>query len=320
MMNETDTASLFRSFMYEVNKATASLMYLLQGMESVRNSELPHYNQETPGTRQFLANFPKLSNIGVPLTLTGADFDLNDLLKREGETEQLAFKGWVEQVYNCIWDSRYRNELTKSFEGPSIIKLQGAPIGDLRRIRNDLIHKGGIASAEHTGKCMVLKWFKPGDPIILGMRHVFDFLNQMGLMSTVPASFQDRAAHVNWMPIFDEEDALRNIKPTPKLVSLRTSMDQVLEDGSSLYVISVVFENGVFTNIPVEYAANGRSQQERNEFISRVRIDEDGNVRFPNGNVKDRETLYGEAVDGLFHKGPQVSGRGIPGPTFRFRK
>ena len=36
--------SLWHSFLYEVNKTTASLMYLLQGMESVRNSELSSYN------------------------------------------------------------------------------------------------------------------------------------------------------------------------------------------------------------------------------------------------------------------------------------
>ena len=37
-----------------------------------------------------------------------------------------------------------------------------------------------IASEEETGKCKVLRWFKPGEPMILGMRHVFDFLNQLG--------------------------------------------------------------------------------------------------------------------------------------------
>ena len=119
--------------------------------------------------------------------MTGFDFDLNDFLARNGETEQLAFKGWVEQVYNCIWDSDHRNKLQDSLEGCGIIPPEADPIGDFRRIRNDLIHKHGLASTKNSGKCKVLTWFKPGEPIILGMRHVFDFLNQMGMMSSSPA-------------------------------------------------------------------------------------------------------------------------------------
>ena len=184
---EQDPGSVFRSFIYEVNKATASLMYLLQGMESVRDSELPRYNQEPPTSKPSFCNFPKLSGIGVSPTLTGFDFDLNDFLARNGETEQLAFKGWVEQVYNCIWDSDHRNKLQDSLEGCGIIPPEADPIGDFRRIRNDLIHKHGLASTKNSGKCKVLTWFKPGESIILGMRHVFDFLNQMGMMSSSPA-------------------------------------------------------------------------------------------------------------------------------------
>ena len=317
---ELDPGSVFRSFAYDVNKATASLMYLLQGMESVRNSELPRYNQEPAGSKPYFCNFPKLSDIGVSPTLTGFDFDPNDLLARGGETEQLAFKGWVEQVYNHTWESQYRNEMRDSLEGPDIIRPQAEPIGDFRRIRNDLIHNHGIASVKESGKCKVLMWFKPGEHMILGMRHVFDFLNQMGMMSSFPVYPPDGRDHVNWTTFVTNEYALRNVQPSPRLVSLRTSRAKQLEDGSSWYVVSVVFENAVFVNIPVDYPPNGRSPRERNRFISKTRIDEDGNVRFPDGSVKDRESLYGEAVDALFNKGPKIDLGGIPGPSFRFRE
>ena len=49
-------------------------------------------------------------------------------------------------------------------------------------------------------------------------------------------------------------------------------------------------------------------------------IDEEGNVCFPNGRVKDRESLYHEAVNALVGKGPNLKERRVPGPAFRFRK
>ncbi len=317
-MGNKDMSLLWHSFLYEVNRATASLMYLLQGMESVRFSELSPYNQLPPVQQQYAACFPKLSYVDVPLSLPGIPFDPNGILKRGGESEQLAFKGWAEQVYNCIWESRYRNEMRDSLEGPDTIRPQADPIGDFRLIRDDLIHNGGVASADKTGKCTVLKWFEPGDRIVLEMNHVFDFLNQMGLMSEMPGFLADGAAAA-WTVFPGMEDTIRN-RPVPRLVSIRTSLDKQLEDGSTYYVVSVVFENGVFVNIPVAYPPDGSSVQERIGFFDKTLIDGDGNLRFANGSVKDRESLYREAVNALFKKGPKIEGIGIPGPAFRFRR
>ena len=315
---ETDLKVLWTSFVYEINRATASLMYLLQGVESVRNSELPPYNSQPAVQKQHTACFPKLSYVDVPLSQSGIPFDLNDFLKRDGEVEQLAFKGWVEQVYNCIWESRYRNDLKEYFEGPRAIYPQADPIGDFRLIRNDLLHNGGVASEDNTGRCKVLKWFEAGDSIILRMRHVFDFLNQMALMSTYP-SYTNNGAVAAWTVFPGMEDAL-TARPTPKIVSLRTSFDKKQKDGTTWHVVSVVFENGVFVNIPVDYAANDHSLRERIEFINKTCVDKDGNVQFPNGSAKDRKMLYREAVDALFHKESKIHGKGIPGPAIRFCK
>ena len=261
---------LWHSFLYEVNKATASLMYLLQGMESVRNSELLPYNKMPPGQQQYAACFPKLSYVDVPLSMSGIGFDLNEVLKREGEAEQLAFKGWVEQVY-FLWESQFRNEMKGSFSGPGTIRPEGDAIGDFRHIRNDLIHNNGVASEDASGKCTVLTWFKPGERIVLGMRHVFDFLNQMGFMTKMPGFLDDGPAAA-WTLFPGMEEGLAN-GPVPRLVSLRTSMDKELDDGSSWHVVSVVFENGVFGNIPVQYADNGSSPRQRIEFFNKTVID-----------------------------------------------
>ena len=113
----------------------------------------------------------------------------------------------------------------------------------------------------------MLKWFKPGDQIALGMRHVFDFLNQVGMMSSFPIARTDGAV-AKWAVYPFMEDALRS-KSKPAIVSLRASMDRQLADGSTRHAVSVVFENGIFVNIPVEYPAGGRSVGERNYLLSK---------------------------------------------------
>ena len=126
------SAQVMRSFMYEVERATASLMYVLEGMEAVRNRELPRYNALSPVLQQDLVMSPRLSYVDVELGLSGGPFDPSDLLEREGEAEQLAFTGWVEKVFNTLWDSQYRNELEEVFDTPQGIPPELDVLGDLR--------------------------------------------------------------------------------------------------------------------------------------------------------------------------------------------
>ena len=125
MDNQNDMTLLWHSFIYQVNRATASLMYLLQGMESVRNRELPSYDELPPARRGSFSSFAKPPGVDVPLVLSGQSFDPHDMLDPEGEAEQLAFKGWVEQVYNHIWEAQYRNQLKDALGGGDAIRPLG---------------------------------------------------------------------------------------------------------------------------------------------------------------------------------------------------
>ena len=314
---ETRLLSLLKSFSYDVHKATASLMYILQGMESVRSLELPRYNQQSPYDRASLACFPKLENMDFGPWMAGADFSLNATLEREGEAEQLAFKGWIEQVYNCIWESQYRNAIRQILVGPNTIPPEIDAIGNLRSIRNDLIHNRGIATKERTGKCKVLMWFKTGDSIILGMRHVLDFLNQMGLMSSLGLS-QGGGAHAHWQRLTVNDWTCVINRPTPKLVSVRTDVVKSADDGSTRYMMSVVFENGMFGGGPVDFEVGGLSPTERQDLFNNVEIDGRRNLRFRNGLIMDGQALYRHCID--FHRGKRSKGAGRPGLTFRLRK
>lgn len=64
--------------------------------------------------------------------------------------------------------------------------------GDIRNIRNSLVHNNGIANSE-VSKCRVIKWFSPGQPIELSherMRAIFlalgQFRNELHTMSLPP--------------------------------------------------------------------------------------------------------------------------------------
>ena len=99
------------------------------------------------------------------------------------------------------------------------------------------------------------------------MRHVLDFLNQMGFMTTLPG-FLSHGPAASWTLFPGMEEALRST-PAPDLVSLRVSFDRELQGGSTRHIASVVFENGVFTNVPIDYAANHRSADRKDRLDQR---------------------------------------------------
>ena len=318
MTNSRDGLTFWNSFLYEVNKATIALMYLLQGMEATRNSELDRYVEVDNGQELRGSLSPKVTNVDIPLVIAGKSPDIIGLIERGGDAEQLAFKGWVEQVYSCVWESSLRNKMKDRSYGTDVIRPLSGPIGDFGYIRNDLIHNRGVATTEETGRCKVLKWFEPGQPIVLSMGHVFDFLNHMGFMTQM-AGFTQGGISCGWM-VFPEMEQSLNNRLVPNLASVRTALVTQLDDGTIHYAVSVVFENGVFLNKPVNYPPDGKSNRQRTKFFERTNIDQDGNLRFPNGDVITRENLYKEAVDVMVHGGPQIEGMSVPGPWFQIRK
>jgi hypothetical protein len=50
-------------------------------------------------------------------------------------------------------------------------------MGDLRRIRHDILHHRGVASADNTAKCEVIAhWFGVGQPIVIAGEHISEFM------------------------------------------------------------------------------------------------------------------------------------------------
>lgn len=298
--------SVHSELVYEVNRATSLLAWLLSGIETMRT----WYGDSSDGT------LPPLSYLPTKPWLHGAS--IHDVLKREGEAEQMAFKGWVEQVYQLVWDSDIRNKFYAHFKRTpndgTIIRPQMDAFGDFRLIRDDLIHNGEIASDEKTGKCIVLKWFMPGDKIVLGMRHLLDFYNQAGLIKTTTNNVEFLSG---WIPHVESD-------PVPNIVSIRTEpfrMDN--PEQQPVILVALVFEDGVYANIPCPWMdpENEHTWQEVQDTAKNITIDANGNLRFPNGFVKDRASIYTDAFKAIRGEFPKIDGLGgVPSPWMRFAK
>ena len=130
-----DIGSVYHAFVSEILRATTSLFHLLAGMRFVRQR-----NVSLPLGTICVAELPQLAvSTGV------SQSEVDRLLGTEGRAEQLAFKGWVEEVFQ-LWEAEYRNELQRVLS-PEATRPSSDPLGDLRLIRNDLVHAGKATAA-----------------------------------------------------------------------------------------------------------------------------------------------------------------------------
>ena len=301
---------------YEINRATASLLCLLRGMEPVREYVLPWYNSLPKEIRPSVGTPVSPSYIATAPSLIGASLNLNNMLGEGGETEQLAFTGWIEEVYNTIWEGRFRNQLEEAIKGEGVA-LEGIGLqvlGDIRLIRNDLVHNRRIANS--SARCEFLKWFDEGDRMSLRISHVFDFLNHLGLLPGRRPTMSTGSLVVSWTPTVSEDDLLR--RPTPSIVSVRVMFLREEGVGPNYYGAIVVFENGICAQYAFRYPATA---QTADLLQGLAYVDKDGNL-WLGGTTIDRDEVYRAGVSNVF--GRRNTGGtdfgGTPGPEISLTK
>ena len=291
------------AFLYEVLQASSMVLFLVSSIATSRRKQFVQ-----PGVTHPL-ELTGLPDLCISPCITNVQDD--DLYGHGGVAAQMAYRGWVVALYNQLWEPRYRKALKDSL-GEQAIHPQMDALGDLRLIRNDLLHKHGTARAKNCGRCSVLKWFKAGERMVFGTRHVFDFLNQMGILS-LNTIFTDGIGSCAFN-VYRDRNELLACSPRPRLVSVRTH-----EDGNQCdhpyKGITVVFGNGLFANLSIQI-----EQQRRWIALGNARIAGDGRLlRFEDGTILDSDVLYGFAVDA---REPRRLGDGRPrmpvsGPLIR---
>ena len=295
-------------YRHEVARATYHLFLLLQ--EKRRSGIVKPTYAHQPGFR--FADLP-----GIVIYPVLDEYTPDSPEKHEECANQLAFKGWIAHIYG-IWDSHHRLALKNSFHGDDTICPEEQVMGDLRHIRHDLLHHAGVATREHSGRCEVLTWFSPGSEMIFEIGHVYDFINQADMLCLHPS----RAAHhisnaYSWSFCSEIPEVCR-IEDVPRLVSVKTSVDDDSDDGSPRYMMRVVFENGVYGQGLVPFHNDSISLDENREIFCRTTIDESGRLRFRDGRFTSMITLYNLCVKFLLGKGDR--GPGMWGNWIKFRR
>jgi len=100
--------------------------------------------------------------------------ELPMLLAPEGPVVTQLGQQWAVFVF-AEWEHSFRPRLAAA-RGLQPNEVEVVVFGDLRRIRHDILHNGAIATKEWSWRCQSLKWFQPGDPIVVAATHIADFV------------------------------------------------------------------------------------------------------------------------------------------------
>jgi hypothetical protein len=96
------------------------------------------------------------------------------LVKKGGPISTQLGHQWAVFVFT-EWETNLRPRLAAA-SGSTPDEIQADVFGDLRCIRHDILHHHGIASAEWSGRCRILRWFRPGSPVVIEAEHIAEFM------------------------------------------------------------------------------------------------------------------------------------------------
>lgn len=83
----------------------------------------------------------------------------------DGWMQQWLTQAWVTLVF-ARWEGYYRPAFARE-HGVEARAVRSNVIGDLRHLRNDIVHHAGVATAGNTGKCTIVRHLALGAPITL---------------------------------------------------------------------------------------------------------------------------------------------------------
>lgn len=290
-----DLEVIYREHHADTIRATAALLYILHGIESIA-SQAPN------PTIYSLKTYPV-----IPPHIK------KDMFKNNGDVQRVAFKGWVDEVYQINERRRHKvknvyveeNKVTKLHpDGKSYIRPEQDFLGDFRRIRNDLIHTGR-ATEEWTGKCKVLKWFTPPGKIVLNIDHVLEYLLQTDQI------FYETDLKGEYVWKLKEETQDLFLSSHPKLLSIRTNTDRDGANNSTRHMMACIFNDGVFGMGKVGPLTDDK------DFLE-AQINPERNISFPSGITINSGQLYEHCLRTL--KEGAKGGPGMFGPISRFRR
>jgi hypothetical protein len=105
---------------------------------------------------------------------------LLDRLDADGPVVRQLGQQWVVMVASQ-WNDHYRARIADA-HGVAKNDIAEPVMADINRMRNDIIHHRGLATAANTGRCEVLRWFTDSEPIHVMPAHIAAFMDRFGLI------------------------------------------------------------------------------------------------------------------------------------------
>lgn len=125
-------------------------------------------SDDTAETRLLGPGVPDSGWVGVFTGLLGAQQFQADVAEG-GHVHQRLTQQWVVTVYTA-WEEDFRGRVAAA-RGASKNDVASEFFGDLRRLRHDIVHHRGVASADHSARCgttaVVQRKLAAGDPIYI---------------------------------------------------------------------------------------------------------------------------------------------------------
>ena len=257
-------------FFFHIAEATVALFYLLHGME-LATTQYPH--------RPEHQRFAEGAGLRELKTYTAVSAAGPAMMGPDGIAAQMAFKGWVADIYDK-WE-RSRHKAKRQLDTPNAA-IASECMGDFRLIRNDLIHNDGIASTDQSGRCTVLNWFKPGERMLFKIEHVFDLCNRLHLLLP-QIEHEDKIVIWGLKPYLKHAAPLRDRET--RITSLVLDVQADEEEGTSKQVARCVFSDGVFGNLELDLTIP-------DEQFKQGHLNSDSDLLFPDGHLLSADQMY----------------------------
>jgi len=164
----------FRAFL---NDSLAAVGFALSGLRQLETTLVTmDQTPRVPGNPDPTIYVGRGDPNDAPGVMAG--WRLSEALARlvtDGPIDTLLSQQWLVYFYSG-WEHEFRPRLADAHDCTTG-KLQYPLFGDIRMLRDDIVHHRGIASEGKTGRCAVLRWFKVGDAILLNGEHQIEISN-----------------------------------------------------------------------------------------------------------------------------------------------
>lgn len=318
-----EVIDLWKHFRRDVIVSVHSLIFLLNGVykqleETTSGIESLSYTNVLlpPDWHTQTVIFPRFPPLrSFPAT---GEISFADRARPDGPMMQTALTGWITRTY-ALWEVIYRtklNSITKK-SGPDAIRPEQQVLGDLRLIRNNLLHSE-TARQDMAGKCEILKWFNPEQKMILEFAHVLDFLNQMGWLGGISVQpFTEEAQYSDAWLFVGELTRARG--PEPKLVSVRPVL--ISDDPDNLrHLVTVVFEDGVCGSVRCEVTTDQGielSEEDIDRHWAGIKINDEGGLDMQGADSIAAADIYRIVLEAISDPGISAD---VPLPSITVRK